>query len=95
MAGYANQRTLEILVENGFPLEDAVKIATLNGAEYLGMDKQTGTLEKGKWADLILINGDLEADIRNIRKMELVFKDGVGFDSAKLFESVQGKVGIH
>jgi len=44
---------------------------------------------------LILIDGDLREDIKNIRKMELIFKDGVGFDSKKLFESVQGKVGLY
>ncbi|WP_224491364.1 amidohydrolase family protein [Robertkochia flava] len=95
VAGYANQRTVEILVEHGFPLGDAIKIVTLNGAAYLDMASRTGSLEKGKWADLILIDGDLEEDIRNIRNMELVFKSGVGFDSAKLFESVEGKVGIN
>lgn len=95
VAGYANQRTIEILVEHGFPLTDAIRIATLNGATYLDMAGLTGSIAKGKWADLILIGGDLEEDIHNIRKMELVFKNGVGFDSAKLFESVQGKVGLN
>lgn len=95
VAGYANIRTLEILAENGFTLEEAVNICSLNGAEYLGIDKNTGSLEKGKWADMILIDGDLEEDVRNIRKIELVFKKGVGFDSAKLFESVKGMVGIN
>ena len=95
VAGYANQRTLEILAENGFSLAEAVKICSLNGAIYLGMDENTGSLEKGKWADMILIDGDLEEDIRNIRKTEIVFKKGAGFDSAKLFESVQGKVGLN
>lgn len=95
VAGYANQRTLEILVENNFPIGEAISIATLNGAKYLGLDNKTGTIEKGKWADLILIEGDLETDIHNIRNMEIVFKKGVGFDSAKLFQSVEGKVGFN
>ena len=95
VAGYANQRTIEILVEAGFSLTDAIKIATLNGAEFLNRQKEIGTIEKGKKADLLLIDGDLREDIHNIRKMELVFKDGVGFDSQKMFESVQGKVGLY
>lgn len=95
VAGYANQRTIEILFEAGFPIEDVIKICSLNGAIYLEQDKNIGTIEKGKIADLILIDGNLKNDIKNIRKMEIVFKDGIGFDSKKLFESVKGKVGLN
>lgn len=95
VAGYANQRTIEILVEASFKLEDVIKICTLNGATYLEQQATIGTIEKGKIADLVLIDGDLETDIKNIRNMEIVFKDGVGFDSKKLFESVKGKVGLN
>ncbi|NER15484.1 amidohydrolase family protein [Leptobacterium flavescens] len=95
VAGYANQRTIEIFVEAGFSVTEAIKISTYNGALFLGRQKEIGTVEKGKKADLILINGDLQADIKNIRKMETVFKDGVGFDSAKMFESVKGQVGFN
>jgi len=95
VAGYANQRTVEILVEAGFSLEETIKIATLNGATFLDIDDKVGTISVGKMADFILINGDLEADIKNIRNMEIVFKDGIGFDSKKLFESVKGQVGLN
>ena len=95
VAGYANQRTIEILVEAGFPLSDVIKICTLNGATYLEQEKTIGTIEVGKIADLILINGDLETNIKHIRNMEIVFKDGVGYNSKKLFESVKGQVGLH
>ncbi|WP_445752728.1 amidohydrolase family protein [Polaribacter sp.] len=95
IAGYANQRMIELLIETGFSIEEAIKIATLNGATYLGIENETGTVEVGKEADLILIDGDLTKDISNIRKMELVFKNGVGFDSKKIFDSVKGKVGLY
>lgn len=95
IAGYANQRLIELLIETGFTIEEAIKIATLNGAAYLGIENETGTIEVGKEADLILINGDLSKDISNIRKMELVFKNGVGYDSKKIFDSVKGRVGLH
>ena len=95
VAGYANQHTLELFVEAGFTVAEAVGITTLNGATYLGINKETGSLEKGKFADLVIINGDLEKDISNIRNMELVFKEGVGFNSKQLFESVEGKVGLN
>ncbi|WP_052695423.1 amidohydrolase family protein [Hymenobacter sp. AT01-02] len=73
----------------------AIKICTLNGATYLGREKEIGTIEVGKQADVVLINGDPEQDIQQVRRMETVFKKGVGFDSAKLFESMQGKVGLN
>jgi imidazolonepropionase-like amidohydrolase len=95
IAGYANQRLIELLIETGFTLEESIKLATLNGAEYLGIENETGTIEVGKEADLILINGDLSKDISTIRKMEIVFKDGVGFDSKKIFDSVKGRIGLH
>lgn len=95
VAGYANQRTIEIFVEAGFSVSEAIKISTYNGAVFLKKEKQIGTLEKGKKADIILINGNLEQDIKNIRKMEIIFKDGIGFDSQKLFESVKGQVGLN
>ncbi len=94
IAGYSNQRMIELLIETGFTLTEAIKIATLNGATYLGIAKETGTIEVGKKADLVLIDGDLEKDVSNIRKMEIVFKDGIGFNSKKIFESVKGKLGL-
>lgn len=94
IAGYSNQRMIELLIETGFTLPEAIKISTLNGAIYLGIDKETGTVEAGKTADLVLINGDLEKDVSNIRKMEIVFKEGIGFSSAKIFDSVKGKLGL-
>ena len=82
-------------MEAGFTPMQAIKIASLNGAIYLGRDKEIGTIEKGKVADLVLIDGDLEKDIKNIRNTEIVFKKGVGFDSKMIFNSVKGKVGLN
>jgi len=95
VAGYANQRNIEILVEAGFSVTDAIKVATYNGAIFLKKENEIGTVESGKVADLILINGNLEQNIKNIRKTEIIFKDGIGFDSQKLFESVKGQVGLN
>lgn len=95
IAGYANQRLIELLTETGFTIEESIKISTLNGAEYLGIDDETGTVEIGKRADLILINGDLSKDVSAIRNLEIVFKNGIGFDSKKIFDSVKGKVGAY
>lgn len=93
--GYADRHVLELLVEAGFTFAQAVRICSLNAAEYLGRDKEIGTVAVGKRADLVLINGDPEKQIKDVRNTEIVFKNGVGFDSKKIFESVNGKVGLY
>lgn len=92
--GYANQRALQILMEMGLTVEQAVEVATKNGAEYLGQLDRIGTVEVGKRADLVLMRGDPGADPEAFRAMTVVFKDGVGYDSARLFDSVKGWVGV-
>lgn len=93
--GYADRHVLELLVEAGFTFPQAVKICSLNAAEYLGRDNEIGTIAAGKRADLVLINGDPEKEIRDVRNTEMVFKNGVGYDSKRLFDSVNGKVGLY
>ena len=92
--GFANQRQVELLVDAGFTPLEAIQIATLNGAKYLGRDKTVGSIAVMKQADLLVINGNPAASIGDIRKVETVFKQGVGYDPAKLIASVQGKAGI-
>lgn len=96
IAGFGNWRAIELLVEaDGFAPLEAIKIATLNGAIALGFDKNIGTIEKGKSADLLIIDGDPSKNISDLRKVETVFRNGVGYNSKKLFESVKGKVGFN
>jgi enamidase len=92
--GFSNQRQIELLVEAGFTPVEAISITTLNGARYLGRDARIGTIAFGKQADLVVLNGDPSRDITDIRKVETVFRQGVGFDSARLIESVTGRVGL-
>ena len=92
--GFANQRQVELLVDAGFTPLEAISISTLNGAKYLGRDKSVGTLAVGKQADIVVINGDPAAAIADIRKVETVFKQGIGYDPAKLIASVMGRVGL-
>ena len=94
MPGFSNQRQLELLVEAGFSPLEAIKIGTLNGARYLGRDARVGSIAAGKQADLVVIDGDPSRTIADVRKVETVFKQGVGFDPAKLIASVSGKVGL-
>ncbi len=92
--GFGDQREVELLVEAGFSAVEAIHIATSNGAQYLGILDRVGTLAAGKQADFVLIKGDPSKNIADIERVETVFKDGVGYDSAKLIEAVRGTVGI-
>jgi imidazolonepropionase-like amidohydrolase len=94
LAGFGDQREVELLVEAGFTPEEAIHIATANGAQYEGQSQQIGTIAPGKQADLVLIHGDPSSNINDIEKVDTVFKDGVGYDSQKLIESVRGTVGL-
>ncbi|CAN5913178.1 amidohydrolase family protein [soil metagenome] len=95
VAGYSNHRELELLVEAGLTPLEAITVATLNGAQYLGRADRVGSIAVGKRADLLVVNGDPSSRIADIEKVETVFKDGIGYDSAKLFASVKGSVGLH
>jgi imidazolonepropionase-like amidohydrolase len=94
LAGFGDQRDLELLVEGGFSPLEAIRIGTANGAKYLGESERFGTIAPGRQADLVLIKGDPSTRIADIENVEIVFKDGVGFDSAKLIQSVRGLVGL-
>ena len=94
LPGYGDQRNYELLLESGFSPEQVIQIMSLNGARVLGEDEQFGSIEPGKLADLVVIDGDplrREAEIRNVT---LVFKEGVGYDAPALAESVEGLVGL-
>ena len=93
VAGYSNQRAVELLVEAGFTPLEAIRIATLNGATYLGRQDRIGSVAVGKQADLIVVNGDPTARIADVERVEIVFKRGIGYDSEKIFAAVKGVVG--
>lgn len=93
MPGYGDQREIELLVQAGFSPVEAIRIATLNGAIYLGRDKQIGSIAVGKNADMVVVRGDPSTKIEDIENVEIVFKDGIGFDSVKLLDSVKGRYG--
>ena len=92
--GFANQRQVELLVEAGFTPLEAISISTLNGAKYMRRDAKVGSLAVGKQADLVVIGGNPAATIADIRKVETVFKQGIGYDPVKLIASVTGKAGL-
>jgi imidazolonepropionase-like amidohydrolase len=94
LPGFGDHRELELLVEAGFTPVEAIHIATANGATFLGRLDRIGTIAPGKQADLVVVKGDPSTKIEAIENIVLVFKDGLGYDSARLIESVRGHVGI-
>jgi imidazolonepropionase-like amidohydrolase len=94
LPGFGDQRNYELLIEAGFTPAQTVQIMSANGAKILGVYDRFGSIERGKIADLVVMQGDLAADPTVIRKVTTIFKDGVGYDSAKLIAAVKGRVGI-
>ncbi len=92
--GYSDQRALELLVEAGLTPLEAIRVGTLNGATYLKRNDVVGSLAVGKQADLVVLAGDPSVRIADLRNVDLVFRQGVAYDPAKLIASVKGKVGI-
>ena len=91
--GFSDQRQIELLVEEGFTPVEAIRIATLNGATFLGRQSQIGSIAVGKNADLLVVKGDPAMRINDIENVEIVFKDGAGYDTQKLLASAKGHYG--
>ncbi|MFL6786468.1 MAG: amidohydrolase family protein [Sphingomicrobium sp.] len=91
--GFGDLRELELLVEAGFTPVEAIRIATMNGATYLGLADRIGSIAMGKNADLVIVKGNPASNIADVENVIAVFKDGVGYDSAKLLDSVKERYG--
>ena len=87
LAGFMLHRELELYVQAGVPPGEAIRIATENGARYSGVLADRGSIERGKRADLILVEGDPTKNISDIRRVSYVLKDGVGYSPADIYES--------
>jgi hypothetical protein len=94
LPGFGNLRNYELLVEAGFTPEQSIQILTLNGARILGEEARIGSVAAGKNADLVVIRGDPVATPSQIYEVTHVFRDGIGYDPARLREFATGKVGV-
>ncbi|HEU0298452.1 MAG TPA: amidohydrolase family protein [Longimicrobium sp.] len=94
LPGFGDLRNHEMLVEAGFTPEQSIQILTLNGARILGEEARIGSIEPGKAADLVVIRGDPVRTPSEIYEVVTVFRDGIGYDSARLRDFAKGKVGI-
>jgi Amidohydrolase family len=93
LPGFGDQREIELLVEAGFTPVEAIQIATLNGAIYMGRQSSIGSIAPGKNADLLVVDGDPSTNIADIEKVRVVFKDGVAFDPHKLQSAAHARYG--
>ena len=84
VAGKSLHRELELLVDSGIPTSEVIRIATRNGAESLGILNNTGTIEKGKQADMIVLSSNPLKDIGNIKDIEMVINNGKIVDRDKI-----------
>jgi len=93
--GFSGKREIELLAEAGFTFPQALKIATLNGARYLGREAEVGSLETGKRADIVLIEGDPMKNPSSLEAMPFVFKKGIGYSTAAIFDALKGQAGLY
>jgi hypothetical protein len=94
LPGLGNLRNFELLVEAGFRPEIGVQIMTLNGARILGLEAEHGSIAPGKRADLVVIRGNPVTTASAIYEVVTVFKDGLGYDAARLRDAARGLVGV-
>ena len=93
LPGYGSLSAIELLVKAGIPPIHAIKIASYNGAEAMGALHDKGSIAIGKRADLIIINGNPSVDINTIHNIDMVFKNGIGYDPVKLKERAGASIG--
>jgi hypothetical protein len=91
--GFGDQRNYELLIEAGFTTEEAIQVMTSNGAKALERT-DIGSIQLGKRADFVILNGDLEKEGSTIEKVETVFKNGIGYNSEMILNGTIGQFGI-
>ena len=90
---FSVHRELQALSRSGVPNAAVLRIATINSARAMGLGDRLGSIEVGKWADLVVVRGNPLADIRRTRQPRLVIKAGRVYDPDALMKSVEGKIG--
>jgi imidazolonepropionase-like amidohydrolase len=90
--GAGGPKEMEAMVAAGLTPMDVLKAATIDGARAIHRGDTIGSLEVGKRADFLLVDGKPDQNISAIRRLSAVFKNGIGFDPAKLYEDAKGKI---
>jgi imidazolonepropionase-like amidohydrolase len=86
--GHSLHREIELYVQAGFTPMEAIQAATIVSARAMGLDEESGTVEKGKRGDVILVDGNPLDDIHQLRNVEYVITNGIMFHTAELWQSV-------
>lgn len=95
LPGFQNHNVMITMAHAGWPPMQVIRLATLDGARFLKVDKELGSIDVGKNADLIIVNGKPDQNMEDIRNVEVVFLNGIGYDSDALRERTKGLVGRH
>ena len=95
LPGFQNHNTMVSMVKAGWTPLEVIKIATIDGATFLKADSVLGSIDVGKNADLLIVSGKPDQNIGDIRNVEIVFRNGIGYDSKALRERVKGLLGRH
>jgi imidazolonepropionase-like amidohydrolase len=91
LPGFGLHRELELLEESGLSPLQAVRAATSTAAEALGKEDQLGTIERGKFADLVVLDANPLAGVQNLRKIHLVVQDGKTYSPEALLQQVRSQ----
>lgn len=95
LPGFQNHHAMISMVKAGWTPFEILKMSTIDGATFLKADKELGSIDVGKNADLLIVSGKPDQKIEDIKNVEVVFRNGIGYDSKALRESVKGLVGRH
>jgi imidazolonepropionase-like amidohydrolase len=93
LPGPGNHAALKLLVDAGFTPLEVIGIATLAGARFQHIDDRVGSLAAGKQADLLLVDGKPDEDIAQLSRIDLVFRNGIAFNSKQMKDDLRGKIG--
>lgn len=93
IGGFSDHREMQLLSEAGIPNAEVLKIATINGAKAIGLSDRLGTIEVGKWGDLMIIKGNPIESIKNTRSVHIVIKAGVRYSTQELLDQAKGNLG--
>ena len=91
--GPGNHAAIRLLVDAGFSPLEAIRMATSGGAKFLRVDDRVGTLAPGMQADLLVIDGKPDIDIKELGRIDVVFRNGIAYDPKRLQDAVRGKIG--
>ena len=93
LPGFQNHNVMVSMVKAGWTPLEVIKMATIDGAEFLNIEKESGSIEIGKTADLLIVSGKPDQRMEDIKNVEIVFRNGIGYDSKALRERTKGFVG--